>query len=108
MPHRYGCPSGSDALDAVAAHLEQVRRDLATWETARDTTFERVSGTTAKAKAGERLSRATVALLSKAGTSSPRDETHARDEHRSSVSNSPDAHLAIAKEAGLLEHYRET
>jgi hypothetical protein len=33
-------PLGSDALDAVAAYLEQVRRDLATWETARDTAFE--------------------------------------------------------------------
>jgi hypothetical protein len=30
-------PLGSDA---VAVHLEQVRRDLATWETARDTAFE--------------------------------------------------------------------
>jgi hypothetical protein len=31
----------------------------------------------------------------------------ARDEDRSSVSNAPDAHLAIATEADLVEHYRE-
>jgi hypothetical protein len=39
MQHPLRMPLGSDALDAVAV-LEQVRRDLATWETARDTAFE--------------------------------------------------------------------
>ena len=35
---------GGDAVDAIAAHLDTVRADLATWEQiARDTTFDTVS-----------------------------------------------------------------